>query len=262
MDGGTDVDNNAVLFAKGYNSVLDPLYADGTYKKLSEAVVKGWKVANAAPAFTQALTAAGGKVDGVVAANDDIANAVITVLQSKGLKNVPVTGQDAGIEGLQHILKGEQCMTVFKDVSKEADAAAKLAIALIKGTGPDRGRAHADRLPGPEGQPHPQGAAAPADCDHQGQRAGRHHRRRPHCRPRSARASSPSAPRLASSKSERSTQFRDGRPDDLSSGRPVGKAGATDTRRDARRAMLTRRPEPSTSQKGRPWPSRFSRSSA
>ncbi|MDT4938923.1 MAG: D-xylose transport system substrate-binding protein [Pseudonocardiales bacterium] len=133
MDGGTDVDNNAVLFAKGYNSILDPLYANGTYKKLSEAVVKGWKVANAAPAFTQALTAAGGSVQGVVAANDDIANAVITVLLSKGLKNVPVTGQDAGIEGLQHILKGEQCMTVFKDVSKEADAAAKLAIALIKG---------------------------------------------------------------------------------------------------------------------------------
>jgi len=139
MDGGTDVDNNAVLFAKGYNSVLDPLYADGTYKKLSEAVVKGWKVANAAPAFTQALTAAGGKVDGVIAANDDIANAVITVLggKSKGLNAVPVTGQDAGIEGLQHILKGEQCMTVFKDVKQEADGAAKLAIALIKGQDPN-----------------------------------------------------------------------------------------------------------------------------
>jgi D-xylose transport system substrate-binding protein len=136
MDGGTDVDNNAILFAKGYNSVLDPLYANGTYKKLGETVVKGWKVENAAPAFQQALTAAGGKVDGVVAANDDIANAVITVLQGKNLTGVPVTGQDAGIGGLQHILKGEQCMTVFKDVKKEADAAAKLAIALIKGQDP------------------------------------------------------------------------------------------------------------------------------
>jgi len=136
MDGGTDVDNNAILFAKGYNSVLDPLYANGTYKKLSEAVVKGWTIANAAPAFTQALTAAGGRVDGVIAANDDIGNAVITVLQSKHLTGVPVTGQDASIEGLQHILKGEQCMTVFKDVSKEADAASKLAIALIKGQAP------------------------------------------------------------------------------------------------------------------------------
>ena len=133
MDGGTDVDNNAVLFKKGAHEVLDPLFANGTYKLVGEAVVKGWKVENAAPAFTQALTAAGGKVDGVVAANDDIANAVITVLKSKNLSNVPVTGQDAGIAGLQHIIKGEQCMTVFKDVKKEADAAAKLAIALAKG---------------------------------------------------------------------------------------------------------------------------------
>ena len=136
MDGGTDVDNNAVLFKKGAHEILDPLIADGTYKLAGEAVVKGWKVENAAPAFTQALTAAGGKVDGVVAANDDIANAVITVLKSKNLTNVPVTGQDAGIAGLQHIIKGEQCMTVFKDVSKEADAASKLAIALIKGKDP------------------------------------------------------------------------------------------------------------------------------
>jgi D-xylose transport system substrate-binding protein len=135
MDGGTDTDNNAVLFAQGYHSVLNPLYANGTLKKVSETVVKGWHTELAAPAFTQALTANGGKVDGVVAANDDIANAVITVLQNNHLK-VPVTGQDAGIEGLQHILQGDQCMTVFKDVAKEADAASKLAIALAKGQDP------------------------------------------------------------------------------------------------------------------------------
>jgi D-xylose transport system substrate-binding protein len=137
MDGGTDVDNNAVLFAKGYNSVLDPLYSSGKMKKESEAVVKGWKVANAAPAFTQALTAAGGNVQGVVAANDDIANAVIGVLQQNGLAgHVVITGQDAQVEGLQNIIKGDQSMTIFKDVSLEANAAAKLAIALISGQDP------------------------------------------------------------------------------------------------------------------------------
>ena len=71
----------------------------------------------------------------MLAANDDIANEVITVLKNKGLK-VPVTGQDAGISGLQNILTGEQCMTVFKNVSKEADAASKLAIALIQSKDP------------------------------------------------------------------------------------------------------------------------------
>jgi D-xylose transport system substrate-binding protein len=136
MDGGTDVDNNAVLFAKGAHEVFDPLVKEGKVTIKAEAVVKGWDVNNAAPTFTQALTKAKA-VDGVLAANDDIANAVITVLQKNGAAGkVPVTGQDAGIGGLQNILKGDQCMTVFKDVKQEADAAAKLAIALINGDDP------------------------------------------------------------------------------------------------------------------------------
>jgi D-xylose transport system substrate-binding protein len=135
MDGGKDVDNNAILFAKGAASVFDPLQSAGKIKVVSKTTVKGWDKNLAAPDFTQALTANGGKVDAVLAANDDIANEVITVLKNKGLQ-VPVTGQDAGVSGLQNILKGDQCMTVFKDVKKESAAAAKLAIALIKGQTP------------------------------------------------------------------------------------------------------------------------------
>jgi D-xylose transport system substrate-binding protein len=94
-------------------------------------------VANAAPTFTQALTAAGGKVDGVLAANDDIANAVIGVLKQSGLNgHVVVTGQDSGVEGLQNIITGQQSMTIFKNVKLEAQAAAQLAIALIGGKDP------------------------------------------------------------------------------------------------------------------------------
>jgi D-xylose transport system substrate-binding protein len=137
MDGGTDVDNNAVLFAKGASEVLKPLADSKKLTIASETVVKGWKTANAAPAFTQALTAAGGQVDGVLAANDDIANAVIGVLQQQGLEgHVAVTGQDAGVEGLQNILKGTQTMTIYKDVKTEANAAAQLAISLIAGQDP------------------------------------------------------------------------------------------------------------------------------
>jgi D-xylose transport system substrate-binding protein len=136
-DGGTDVDNNAVLFAQGAKNVLDPLQQQGTLTIESEVVDKGWDIANAGPIFSQALTAAGGEVNGVVAANDDIANAVISVLQQNGLAgHVAVTGQDAQVEGLQNILKGQQSMTVFKNISYEADAAAELAIALISGQDP------------------------------------------------------------------------------------------------------------------------------
>lgn len=132
MAGGKDVDNNAVLFANGANSVLKPLQSQGKLKIASESVVKGWDVNNAAPLFTQALTANGGKVNGVLAANDDIANAVIGVLKGNGLAgHVVVTGQDSGIEGLQNIINGVQSMTIFKNVKLEANAAAQLAIALI-----------------------------------------------------------------------------------------------------------------------------------
>jgi len=137
MDGGKDVDNNAVLFAKGAHEVLDPLQQQGKLKIVSESVVKGWKVENAAPTFTQALTAAGGQVDGVLAANDDIANAVVGVLKGNGLDgHVVVTGQDSGVEGLQNIVNGKQSMTIFKNVKLEANAAAQLAIALIQGKDP------------------------------------------------------------------------------------------------------------------------------
>ncbi len=137
MNGGTDVDNNAVLFAKGAHEVLDPLADSGDIEIVSEATVKGWDVENAAPTFNQALTAAGGDVQGVLAANDDIANAVIGVLKDPGLDgHVVVTGQDASVQGLQNVITGQQSMTIFKDVTLEATAAAQLAIALIQGTDP------------------------------------------------------------------------------------------------------------------------------
>jgi len=137
MNGGTDVDNNAVLFAKGAHSVLDPLAKDGKLSIDQEATVKGWLVQNAAPAFNQALTANDGKVDGVLAANDAIAGAVIGVLKDSGLDgHVAVTGQDSSVEGIQNVITGKQSMTIFKDVSLEADAASKLAISLINGKDP------------------------------------------------------------------------------------------------------------------------------
>jgi D-xylose transport system substrate-binding protein len=137
MNGGTDVDNNAVLFAKGAHAVLDPLVDAGKATITQEATVKGWLIENAAPAFQQALTAAGGSVDGVVAANDDIANAVIGVLKTSGLNgHVVVTGQDAGVVGLQNIITGQQSMTVFKNVTLEATAASQLAIILAQGKDP------------------------------------------------------------------------------------------------------------------------------
>ena len=74
------------------------------------------------------------KIDGVAAANDGLGGAVAAVLKRNGdTDKVPTTGQDATVEGLQRVLTGAQCMTVYKAIKKEADAASRLAIALNKG---------------------------------------------------------------------------------------------------------------------------------
>ena len=87
------------------------------------------------------LTQTSGKIDGVLAANDGLGNAAISVLKKNKLNGkVPVTGQDADVQGLQNILAGDQCMTVYKAIKKEADAAAELAIALAKGEQKDTGQ--------------------------------------------------------------------------------------------------------------------------
>jgi D-xylose transport system substrate-binding protein len=151
MNGGTDVDNNAVLFQKGAHEVLDSSSAD----IVAEQTVKGWLVANAAPAFNQALTAAGGQVDGVLAANDDIANAVIGVLKTNGLNGkVAVTGQDSAVLGLQNVVTGQQSMTIFKNVKLEANAAAQLAIALILGKDPASAGMQLSNFEDPESPDH------------------------------------------------------------------------------------------------------------
>ncbi|HKT05662.1 MAG TPA: substrate-binding domain-containing protein [Rugosimonospora sp.] len=131
---GSPTDNNATLFAKGYNSVLDPLYTAGTYVKGPNQSVPDWDNAQAGTIFEQMLTSAP-DIKGVLVANDGMANSVIAVLKKNHLQ-LPVTGQDATVQGLQHILDGDQCMTVYKAVNKEASAASELAVALAKGSNP------------------------------------------------------------------------------------------------------------------------------
>jgi D-xylose transport system substrate-binding protein len=134
---GSPTDNNATLFKQGYDSQLDPKYAAG-WKKVGDQSVPKWDNAQAGTIFEQLLTAAGNKVDGVLVANDGMAQSVITVLKKNGLK-VPVTGQDATPDGLRSVLVGDQCMTVYKAVKAEANGAAAAAVALIKGTTVDTG---------------------------------------------------------------------------------------------------------------------------
>lgn len=126
---GSPTDNNATLFAAGAHKVLD---ADKNYTKVAEQAVPDWDNQQAATIFEQMYTDAKGKIDGVLAANDGLGNAAIAILK-KNKVTIPVTGQDATVQGLQNILDGTQCMTVYKSAKAEAAALAKLAISLSKG---------------------------------------------------------------------------------------------------------------------------------
>jgi D-xylose transport system substrate-binding protein len=133
LNGGQE-DANAFLFKGGYDSVLNPLYKSGALKKGPDQFVPGWDNQKAGTIFEQMLIKTGNKIDGVAAANDGIANAVVVALKAHKLKPIPLSGQDATSQGVQNIISGWQTMTVFKDVRKEAAAAAKAAVAIVKGT--------------------------------------------------------------------------------------------------------------------------------
>ena len=134
---GDPNDNNAALFKQGYVKALAPKIDGGEYKLVGDQSGY-WDATKAGNAIEQLLTSEKGNIDGIVSANDTMAGGIIARLRPQGLNGkVPVTGQDASIEGLQNILKGDQCMTVYKNTNLEAETAAKLAIALIAGSKDD-----------------------------------------------------------------------------------------------------------------------------
>jgi D-xylose transport system substrate-binding protein len=130
---GSPTDNNATLFAQGYDGQLAPKYASGDYVKGPNQSVPDWDNTKAGTIFEQMMTSQQNKIDAVLAANDGLGNAAVSVLKRLGLNGkVPVTGQDATVQGLQNVLAGDQCMTVYKAIKQEADGAAELALALAK----------------------------------------------------------------------------------------------------------------------------------
>jgi len=138
MINGDPADNNAKLFKQGATSVFDK----SDLKVGKSYDTPGWLGKNAQQEMEQAITALGkdGFV-GVYAANDTTAGAAIAAMKSAGIDPAtrPTTGQDAELAGVQRILSGEQYMTVYKDLRFEAEDAATLAVALVKGEKPPAG---------------------------------------------------------------------------------------------------------------------------
>jgi D-xylose transport system substrate-binding protein len=133
---GAPTDNNATLFADGYDAVLQPHFADGSYVDAANPAGT-WDPPTAESEFQQAFTAHKG-VNAVLTPNDENAAPIVHYLQTQGVKpdTFPVTGQDATLVGLQNILSGYQCGTVYKPIYLEAQAAVALAMYLRAGDTP------------------------------------------------------------------------------------------------------------------------------
>jgi len=136
---GDPTDNNATLFAQGYKSVLQPKFDAGTFKLVAEPGGT-WDNQKALTLFEQQYTAHP-NINAVVTANDGLGQSVISSLKTKSIpaKKIPVTGQDATAQGLQNILTGYQCGTVYKPIYLEAQASVALALYLRAGQTPPAG---------------------------------------------------------------------------------------------------------------------------
>ena len=133
---GGQTDQNAFWFKSGNDKVLNPLFKHHKLKKGPQQFVPDWDANNAATIYDQMLVKTNNKIKGVIAANDNIAGAVIAREKAHHLKPVPLSGQDTTAAGVQQILAGWQSGTVYKYVPLEANAAAAAAIALLHGKKP------------------------------------------------------------------------------------------------------------------------------
>ena len=131
---GAPTDSFATDLDKGNKEVLDQ--NPDAVKVIAKQAVPNWDGQKALQIFEQMLQAHDNKVDGILAANDTLANAAISALQARKLDMVPTSGLDATAQALQHILAGEQSFTVYFSIKDQATKAAKLALEIARGQKP------------------------------------------------------------------------------------------------------------------------------
>ncbi len=134
---GSPTDNNATLFAQGYDAVLAPHFKSGW--KLAATPAGTWTPADALTEFKGAFNN-NKSVNSALIPNDENGAPIISYLRTLGLKpkSFPTTGQDATLVGLQNIISGYQCGTAYKPIYEEAQAAAALALYLRAGKTPPK----------------------------------------------------------------------------------------------------------------------------
>jgi len=127
---GSPTDPNANFLRAGAQEIVEAAVKKGDIKIVGDEYTDGWKPDVAQKNMEQILTKNANKVDAVVAANDGTAGGVVAALTSKGLRGIPVSGQDADHAALNRIALGTQTVSVWKDSRELGKEAASAAVAL------------------------------------------------------------------------------------------------------------------------------------
>ena len=130
---GSPMDPNSNFLREGQGEVLAEAIKKGDIKIVGEEYTDGWKPENAQKNMEQILTKNSNKVDAVVASNDGMAGGVVAALSARGLKGVPVSGQDGDHGALNRVALGTQTVSVWKDSRDLGREAATAAMSLAGG---------------------------------------------------------------------------------------------------------------------------------
>jgi D-xylose transport system substrate-binding protein len=138
MINGAPTDPSAGDYKEGAHAVFDK----SGVKVAKEYDTPDWSPDKAQRQMDQSITALG--KDGfaaVYSANDGMAGGAIAAMKGNGVdpKSVPVSGGDAEVAALQRILTGEQYMTIYLTIRKQAEVSAQLAVAAARDEKPPEG---------------------------------------------------------------------------------------------------------------------------
>jgi D-xylose transport system substrate-binding protein len=130
---GARSDHNSALMNQGFHQALDALVREGKVQVTNEIWLEAWSSEEAETAFRHALETGGRRPDGVIAANDLLAESLIRVLSQRSqLDGTLVTGMDADLAACQRVVEGTQTMTVYKPIAPLAITAAQYAVKLAR----------------------------------------------------------------------------------------------------------------------------------
>jgi putative multiple sugar transport system substrate-binding protein len=148
--GGSPDDNNAFFFYDGAMSVLKPYIDSGKLVVRSKQMgmdkvgTLRWDGAVAQSRMDNLLSAFYGKdkVHAVLSPYDGLSIGILSSLKGVGYCSASqpcpvVSGQDAEVQSVKSILRGEQYSTVFKDTRELAKVAANMVDAVLSGKAPE-----------------------------------------------------------------------------------------------------------------------------